>query len=351
MTYPLGWSVVTQMLTQRERWPGGYKTRGIALVRPGQEVQPDQPVILLDKPDIAEAVTAFPRVVSPSTSYSGLSTGNKGLQGSVRVQGQYMSETVLAGMRGSVVAITRRGGVIIETRAAVVQGALGVGNQAAGVLTIWHSGSRFLVPSNRPSGPGAPYPTIPGTILVIPGPLNIAMLHQALSSGMVGVVASSISSRDLEDFLRTDLISLLNSLDIELAQARLPAITLLFTEGLGTIAMPARTVDLLSRYQGAIALISGATSIRLPVFPELIISLPMKEVQFDWRPVQPDPTLTIGSKVRICSGSHEGMIGEINHFFSHQQIFASGVRARAAHLRLEDGSMLVIPLALIERIG
>ncbi len=341
MTYPLGWSVVTQILIQRERWPGGYKTRGIALVRPGQEVQPDQPVILLDKPDIAEAVTAFPRVVSPSTSYSGLSTGNKGLQGSVRVQGQYMSETVLAGMRGQVVAITRRGGVIIETRAAVIQGALGVGNQVAGVLTMWHSGSQFLILSNR----------IPGTILVIPGPLNIAMLHQAISSGVVGVVASSISSRDLEDFLRTDLISLINSLDIELAQARLPSITLLFTEGLGTIAMPARTVNLLSRYQGAIALISGATSIRLPVFPELIISLPMKEVQLDWRSVQPDPTLTIGSRVRICSGSHEGMIGEINHFFSHQQIFASGVRARAAHLRLEDGSMLVIPLALIERIG
>jgi hypothetical protein len=351
MTYPLGWSVVTQILIQRERWPGGYKTRGIALVRPGQEIQPDQAVIRLDKPDIAEAVTAFPQVVSPSTSYSGLSTGNEGLQGNTRVQDQYMNKAVLAGMRGRVVDITRRGGVIIETHAAVVQGAIGVGNQAAGVLTIWNSGSRFLVPSNRPSGPDAPHPIIPGTILVIPGPLNIAMLHQAISSGIVGVVASSISSRDLEDFLRTDLIALINSLDIELTQARLPSITLLFTEGLGTVAMPARTVNLLSRYQGAIALISGATSIRLPIFPELIISLPMKEVQFDWRPVKPDPTLTIGAKVRICSGSHEGMIGEINHFFSYQQIFASGVRARAARVRLEDGSMLVIPLTLVERIG
>src|SRR5437763_14798734 len=49
MAYPLGWSIVTQTLIRRERWPGRYKTRGIALVYPGQEVQPDQPVIRLEK--------------------------------------------------------------------------------------------------------------------------------------------------------------------------------------------------------------------------------------------------------------------------------------------------------------
>ncbi len=51
MTYPLGWSIIPQMLIRRERWPGGYKTRGTALVHPGQEVQADQPVIRLEKPD------------------------------------------------------------------------------------------------------------------------------------------------------------------------------------------------------------------------------------------------------------------------------------------------------------
>ena len=60
MTYPLGWSIIPQMLIRRERWPGGYKTRGSALVYPGQEVQADQPVIRLEKPDSARSAHEFP---------------------------------------------------------------------------------------------------------------------------------------------------------------------------------------------------------------------------------------------------------------------------------------------------
>src|SRR6266566_958856 len=355
MTYPLGWSVITQILIRRERWPGGYKTRGIALVYPGQEVQADQPVIRLGKPDVAEAVTGFPRVVLPGSPHANRSAGYDAAQGNVPTNSQHINEIVLAGMSGRVIDISRRGGVIIETRAAIVQGAIGMGNQVAGVLTIWNASSRFQYsntpPSNVLARADASRLSAPGSILVVSGPLNFAMLRQAVNSGIVGIVASSISSRDLEDFLHTDLIALINSIDIELAYAHLPPITLLFTEGLGTVAMPARTINLLSQYQGSMALISGATSIRQSIYPEFILSLPLKEVQQNWRPVQPDPTLTIGSQVRICSGSYEGAIGEINHLFVYQQTFASGVRGRAARVLLEDGSTVIMPLNLLERIG
>ncbi len=336
MTYPLGWPVIAQMLVQRERWPGGYKTRGTNLVYPGQEVQPDQPVIRLEKPAPAEAFTGLPGFALPASSYSNRPAGDEALQGRPPTSSQRMNEIVLAGMRGRVIDITRRGGVIIESRAAIVQGVIGAGNQVTGILTVWNAGSRFQAP---------------GTILVVPGPLNFAMLRQAIGSGVAGIVASSISSRELEDFLRMDLIALVSSIDIEPAQAHLPPITLLFTEGLGALAMPARTINLLSRYQGSIALISGATSIRQSIFPELIISLPADEAQHNWRPVQPDPTLIVGSQVRICGGSHEGAIGQINYLFTYQQTFPSGARARAARLRLEDGSTLLVPLTLLERSG
>src|SRR5215469_16077545 len=295
MAYPLGWPVITQSLMRRERWPGGYNSRGVPLVRPGQEVQADQAVMILEKPDIAEAVTAFPHVVTPSASYAGLSPGGEGTQ----IDGRYMQETVLAGMRGQVVDITRRGGVMIETRAAVIQGVIGAGNQVAGTLTFWNAGSSFPLPGNQPAEAGV--------ILVIPGPLNYATLRQAAGAGIVGVVASSISSRHLEDFLGANVMALINSNDVERTQAHLPPMSLLFTEGLGTIAMPARTINLLRRYHGSIALISGVTSIRRSIFPELVISLVASEVQQNWLPIQPDPTLTIGSRVRICSGSHVGV--------------------------------------------
>jgi hypothetical protein len=350
MTYPLGWSVITQMLIRRERWPGGYKTRGVALVYPGQEVQPDQPVIRLEKPVLA----GFLHNVLPASPYADRSAGYNAAQGNVSYQGQHFNGIVLAGIRGRVIDITRRGGVIIETRAAIVQGTVGAGSQVAGILTIWNASSRFQYSSttnNSFLGTDASRAIRPGTILVITGPLNFAMLRQAMNSGVVAIVASSISSRDLEDFLRTDLITLINSIDVELAYAHLTPITLMFTEGLGTVAMPARTINLLSQYQGSMALISGSTSIRQSIFPELIISLPVKGVQQIWHPVRPDPTLVVGSQVRICSGSYEGAIGVINYLFIYQQTFASGVRGRAARVRLEDGSTLVISLNLLERIG
>jgi hypothetical protein len=335
MGYLLGWSVIPQILVRRERWPGGYKTRGTALVYPGQEVQCDQPVIRLHKAEAVQTVDTAPRMVLPSVKVAGRADADV-LNGDAHMGNGRSGETVPAGLNGRVMDITRRGGVVIESRVAAVEGAIGAGSQVAGVLTMWQAG-----PGSIP----------PGAILVIPGPLNFVMLRQAMNSGIAGIVASSIVSRDLEGFLQADLLHLLNSVDVDLAQAHLPPMTILLTEGLGTIAMPARTVNLLSRYQGSIALLAGATSVRQGVFPELLISLPLKEVQRNWHPVQPDLTLEIGALVRVCSGEYEGFIGEIDYLFSQQQLFGSGIRDRAARLRLEDNSQVVVPLTLLERVG
>ena len=99
------------------------------------------------------------------------------------------------------------------------------------------------------------------------------------------------------------------------------------------------------------ALLSGMTFIRQSIYPELIISLPVQETQQGWRSALPDPTLIVGSQVRICSGSYEGAIGEIVYLYIYMQTFASGARSRAARVRLADGTTLVMPLYLLERIG
>lgn len=336
MTYPLGWSVVTQTLVRRERWPIGYKAKATALVYPGQEVQPDQPVIRVQRTELVEERTTDPRLSLVSSSATAMDNG--AMTSSAHANGLHPDETMQSGLRGRVVDITRRGGVIIESRAALVQGTIGAGGQVVGTLMLWQTPTTSLGLSSTP----------PGTILAIPGPLNFALLHQAINAGVAGVVASSISSRDLEGFLHTDLVQLVDSTNIELAQAYLPPITLLFTEGLGTIAMPARTIQLLTQYHGSMALLSGTTSVRQAIFPELIISLPPQE---HWLPVQPDAVLAVGAQVRICGGEYEGIIGEISYLFTHQQLFPSGIRARAARLHLEDGSMLVVPMTLIERVG
>ena len=336
MTYPLGWSIIPQLLIRIERWPGGYKTRGSALVYPGQEVQANQAVIRLEKPD---------------SQLAGFHARQKDMYSGI----QQMDGMVLAGVRGRVVETTHRGGVVIETRAAIIQGTIGAGNQVAGILTFWNSSFGFQPsstgPANTSVGVTPVFPISTPIILVIPGPLNFAMLHQAMNMGVAGIVASSISSRDLEGFLGINLIALINSMDIELANEPLPPLTVLLTEGLGTVAMPPRTINLLTRYQGSMALLSGMTFIRQSIYPELIISLPLQEIQQYWQPVQPDTTLSVGSRVRISSGSYEGAIGQIIYLYNYMQTFASGVRARAARVRLADGTTIIVPLFLIERIG
>ena len=342
MTYLLGWSVIPQILVRRERWPGGYKTRAVPLAYPGQEVRSDQPVIRLQRMEPNRAgtrVSQVPHLSLPAVKGVPSRPDSRQEQSEDRIKDQYLGEVLLAGLHGRVVDITRRDKMIIESHAALLQGVIGAGNQVAGKLTMW-----------QPSG-GGEENSPAGALLVIPGPLNSNMLRRATVAGVAGVIASSISSRDLESFLHVNLIELIDSIDVESAQARLPQVTILLTEGPGTMAMPTRTLHLLSHYQGSMALLSGATSIRQGIFPELVISLSAAELQQNWHPVQPDTTLSIGAQVRVCSGDHEGAVGTIDYLYSHQQVFSSGILARSARLRLENGSLLTVPLSLIERVS
>ena len=343
MTYLLGWSVISQVQVRRERWPGGYKTRAVPLVSPGQEVQPAQPVMRLEHVGPVKAPATVPHFSFPGVKDAPIGAGGQPAHSDAPASDQYVGETLPAALRGRVVDITRRGSVVIESSVAVLQGAIGVGYQVAGVLTMWQA------PGSGGGGEKQSVPT--GVLLVVRGPLNSSMLREVLASGVVGVIASSIPFRDLEGFLQTNLLELINRIDVESAQAHLPPVTILLTEGIGIFAMPVRTINFLSHYQGSIALLSGTTSIRQGIFPELVISLPLVEIQQHWHPMRPDTTLSIGAQVRVCSGDHEGAIGTINYLYSHQQVFASGILARAALLRLEDGSMLTVPLSVIERIS
>ena len=334
VSYPLGSSLIPRIGVRRERWPGGYDVRSIPLVQAGAQVEPEQPVMRLAKIETRVALPQVPHLSLPA------STGNV-LPGTIKNREPSRSGMVIAGLRGTVVRVTRRGSVVIEGQAAIVAGALGAGRQVAGPLTIWQAHSMQEQQAYIP----------PGAILVVPGPLNLAMLHQAINSRIAGVVASSISSRDFESFVRTNLIDLLHCANTELLLAHLPLLTVMLTEGLGTIAMPARTINLLDKHAGKTVLLSGATSLSASIYPELVISLSLKELKENQLSLKPETDLAPGALVRVCSGSYEGAIGEINYLFSHRQRFPSGVYERAARIQLEDGSQLVVPLPVLERIG
>jgi hypothetical protein len=320
--------LIPQTLVRRERWPGGNWLQATPLVEPGQDVLSGQPVIRLLRS-------------SQSVMGSGSFSSATMRSGPLAITGPLQDgEIVPSGVSGRVVDLTPRGGVVVEAQATLLSGAIGAGRQVAGILTIWNS-------EQSPRKPGI---ISPGAILVVSGSVDLALLSQAQRSEVVGIVAGSISLPDFEGFLRTDLIQLISSSDVERSQAYLPPLTLLFTEGVGSFSMPEHVFAIFSRHQGSIALLSGATSVPLGIVPELIISLSDQEVQ-PVEAVQPASLLVPGALVRVCGGDHRGVLGIIDYLFAYQYTFPSGVRSRAVRLYLEDGTQLIVPLFLVERVG
>jgi hypothetical protein len=317
--YPPAWSIIPQAFVRKERWLRDYKVAGtpIPLVSPGQDVVPNQPILRWQ--DTGKNFTGSSPLALPT------------------------QEIIPAGLGGRVVEITSRGGVVIESQATLVQGVIGAGEQVVGILTLWHADNL----DNRQTIP-------PGAILVVPGPLNLLLLRQTVASGIAGIVSSSIALRDLEGFLHVDLIEFLQEERTEqrmLLQQQFPRLTLLFTEGLGNATMPANLVNTLRHYEGSLALLSGETSFRHNIVPELIISRPPNSSPLASPASQPDTSLIPGARVRVYGGEQQGIRGTIDYLFAYAQQFPSGLHARAARLRLENGSLLVVPLFSLERIG
>ncbi|MBA2678852.1 MAG: hypothetical protein H0U76_10735 [Ktedonobacteraceae bacterium] len=335
MAYPSEWPGILQRVVKRERWPGGYRARGVPLVYSGQIVVPDQPVLRLVQEENGARAERREEDGSTLSSSAHLSV-DRVVDQSVPID---TGESIPAGLYGHVVGLTQRGGVLIESRAACIRGRIGAGLQVAGVLTMWQS-----LPAS-----GSTQSIPPGAILVVSEPLTLTLLHQSINSGVVGIVAGSIALRDLEGFLRTDILQLLVSDTVERAQAYLPPLTLLFTEGVGSLPLPIYLLDFLQPYEGSIVLLSGITSVRHHIAPELVISGPTTELLGD-ESQSSDSTLSPGVQVRVCAGEYEGVTGRIDYLFAHERVFRAGIRARAARLRLDDESFCIVPLPLVERM-
>jgi len=79
-------------------------------------------------------------------------------------------------------------------------------------------------------------------------------------------VQAVLPLRDLEGFLRTDLIALFASDNVERALPYLPPITLLLTEVLARRLCQRPIINLLSQYQHSMALLEGRNFYTPPNF-------------------------------------------------------------------------------------
>jgi hypothetical protein len=262
---------------------------------------------------------------------------------------------VAAYVRGTVAEVRPEEGVVVEARGALVQGIFGVGGERRGTL-------RMAV-----SDPGAPLeagdilPEHQGQILVGGCHVTGAALRRAAEIGTAGIIAAAIVDQELIQFLGYDIgVAVTGDEAIDL--------TLILTEGFGSIRMADRTFDLLRSLEGREASINGATQIRAGVIrPEVVVPVPVDSGK--WAvgssgttaaaedPVKdcPLPTahssLEVGSPIRMIREPYFGRLGRVAALPAEPQVVPSGAVVRVLEAELEGGERVVVPRANVELIA
>jgi hypothetical protein len=290
LDFPLGRPLIPAAAVRRwRRLPPGSRP----LIGPGELVRPDQP--------IAELLDGAP---------------------------------VIAGLGGRVVEVSPASGIQLEGVAAVLTGLIRLGGIVAGPLT-------FLPPGES----AAVFPIPAGSIIVHPQRVSLTLLQRAAAGGAAGIVAASAAAFELEALARTDLTAVLDGLVPGIEQFPLP---LLLTEGVGDAPMDSAFLQTLTARAGQIVLLSGKTMLRWNLRPELLLPLPATTSTTS---LPADCALVPGALVRIASGALRGARGELAHLFSVQPTDPLGRHAASARLRLEDGRLVIVPLANLDRVG
>src|SRR5262245_922438 len=200
---------------------------------------------------------------------------------------------------GTVVEVHPRSGVTVETQGAFIQGIFGVGGETCGELHVAVGSpvepleERLLDASCR------------GKIVVGGAYVTAATLRKAIAQGVKAVVVGGFDDEDLRSILGYDLgVAITGSEEL--------GITLIVTEGFGSIPMAARTFELLRSCEGRRVSVSGATQIRAGVMRPEIVGASMDGAGRREGPESShEGGLKAGDTVRVIRQPYFGRIGRV----------------------------------------
>jgi hypothetical protein len=352
---------------------------GEVLVRAGQRVEPDEVIARAYLPGTPQIVNlARALMIAPSLVERAMvrEVGNKVGQGEVlartgRIGGRAClapvsgiivavdSETgyvtiapdpltyeMQATVRGLVMEVTPGQGVRIETPAAQVYGAFGLGQERSGVLQL------LVTDPSEPILPEKVDARSANAIIIGGSGITAAALRRAVQKEVYGVIVGGIDEAELRAFLGWASVGNWRPVN---STWQLPAaapgqsfdLTLVVTEGFGTRSMSSPLFELLAQHDRKEALIEGVTRLRGPMQrPRVVIPLSSRTAGIDLEP--PRPALRPGATVRLLDSQHLGQVGRVRFVSSAPRRLASRVRAPAVEALLEDGSTLLLPRAAVE---
>ena len=241
---------------------------------------------------------------------------------------------------GTVVEITPRQGVVVESRCAFLQGIFGVGGETHGTIALAATGpDEILTPDSlRPEHKDK---------IVVGGSLvQKEAFTRARELSIRAIVVGGVHDRDLKELLGYDL-------GVAITGTEKIGFTLIVTEGFGSIPMAKRTFDLLANHAGQQASCSGATQIRAGVIrPEVIIPLAgnRQSTVVSQQSKVAEGGIREGETVRIIREPHFGVLARVKALPAELQQIPTESHIRVLIAALPDGREVTIPRANVEMI-
>ena len=243
---------------------------------------------------------------------------------------------VKAYLDGKITQTVPNEGVTVETYGTYIQGIFGVGGETIGNLGIVVNAPHEILTSEHI------LPEHKDQILVVGSLVSNETIMKAVDIGVKGLIAGGIDDGDLRKLLGYELgVAITGSEEL--------GITLVITEGFGTIAMAERTFAILKSREGMKTSINGATQIRAGVVrPEILI--PYVSQGEDLQDDNSVGTLEIGSPVRVIREPHFGKLGRVTKLPIELQKLETEAEVRVLQVELEDGETTTLPRANVEAI-
>jgi hypothetical protein len=240
---------------------------------------------------------------------------------------------------GKVCETFEKEGVLIETYATFIQGIFGVGGENTGELVV------LCDTPDEELAPEKITEDHKGKIAVCGAIITSDLLDRARSFGVKGIIAGGIHDKDLKELLGYDL-------GVAITGTENIGMSLVITEGFGTIGMAHKTFDILKTREGSRTSVSGATQIRAGVIrPEIIIPLSGETAEPASMPLEHERGgMELNDMIRVIREPFFGRIGRITALPPELTKIDSEAKVRILEAEFADGSRHMIPRANVELI-
>lgn len=260
------------------------------------------------------------RVVSPIAGVVARIGG-----GQILIEGPRRVEEVFASVPGKVVNIDPGRHVVVETTAALIQIAWGIGGLAWGTLRVMDTKPGLETKPDRFTIDHR------GAIIAIGSPLTKEFLEGAMEIRPKGLIASSMPS---------SLIPLVQKSGFPVG----------IVQGFGRLPVSERVLNLLNTYNGReIAMDMAVSGDWRDTRPEIIIPVIGQNAPEDRGDDQQD--LKIGHKVRVLQNPYFGEIGTVSAIPTQLAQLDSGLWTSGAMVQVPGNDTIFVPFANLEHLG